>query len=123
MRAAIIKMKKGPGNGKLFTGEDWNDEATLTEGSYPYSKVCASFDTARASSFALFCFPAILPGRPQPGNRGLSVHPHRRAERFQQASGVIFAHALMLIVAFNTAGRPRRRRRAGSWRTRRAWTS
>ena len=34
-----MKMKKGPANGKLFTDEDWNDEATLTEGSYPYSKV------------------------------------------------------------------------------------
>ena len=37
--AAIMKMKKGPANGKQFTDEDWNDEATLTEGSYPYSKV------------------------------------------------------------------------------------
>lgn len=36
--AAIMKTKKGPGNGKLYTDEDWNDEATLTEGSYPFSK-------------------------------------------------------------------------------------
>ena len=37
--AAIMKSKKGPAKGELFTDEDWNDEATLTEGSYPYSKV------------------------------------------------------------------------------------
>lgn len=36
-----MKNKKGPINGKVFTDEDWNDEATLTEGSYPYSKVQA----------------------------------------------------------------------------------
>jgi hypothetical protein len=35
-----MKMKKGPANGDMFTDEDWNDEATLTEGSYPYSKAC-----------------------------------------------------------------------------------
>ena len=35
-------MKKGPANGKLFTGEDWNDEATLNESPYPYSKVCTA---------------------------------------------------------------------------------
>ena len=38
-RAAILKMKKGPANGKSFTDEDWNDEATLTDSPYPYSKV------------------------------------------------------------------------------------
>ena len=40
--AAIMKMKKGPANGKAFTDEDWNDEATLTESPYPYSKVCGT---------------------------------------------------------------------------------
>lgn len=37
--AAIMKMKGGPLKGKVFTDEDWNDEATVNEGSYEYSKV------------------------------------------------------------------------------------
>lgn len=42
----MIKRKKGPGNGELYTDEDWNDEATLTDASYAFSKVsctCAHF--------------------------------------------------------------------------------
>ncbi|CAL8462009.1 g1540 [Coccomyxa elongata] len=39
--AAIMKMKKGPLKGKVFTDEDWNDEATVNEGSYEYSKTQA----------------------------------------------------------------------------------
>lgn len=38
--AAIVKPKKGAGNGKLFTEEDWNDESSLTDGPYRFSKVC-----------------------------------------------------------------------------------
>ena len=37
--AAIVKPKAGPCNGKLFTEEDWNDESTLTDGPYRFSKV------------------------------------------------------------------------------------
>ena len=37
--AAIMKMKNGPLKGKVFTDEDWNDEATVNEGPYEYSKV------------------------------------------------------------------------------------
>ena len=43
-------MKKGPANGKLFTDEDWNDEATLTEGPYPYSKVCGASSSVKPNS-------------------------------------------------------------------------
>ena len=35
----MIKRKKGPSNGELYTDEDWNDEATLAEASYAFSKV------------------------------------------------------------------------------------
>ena len=41
--AAIVKGKKGPSNSSLYTEEDWNDESSLTNGPYMYSKVC---DTA-----------------------------------------------------------------------------
>ena len=37
--AAIVKSAKGPSNGNLFTEEDWNDESSLTEGPYSFSKV------------------------------------------------------------------------------------
>lgn len=37
--AAIMKMKKGPLRGKVFTDEDWNDENNLEDGPYQYSKV------------------------------------------------------------------------------------
>ena len=36
----MIKRKKGPSNGELYTDEDWNNEATLAEASYAFSKVC-----------------------------------------------------------------------------------
>lgn len=36
--AAMIKSKKGPSNGKAYTEADWNDESSLTEGPYQYSK-------------------------------------------------------------------------------------
>jgi nucleoside-diphosphate-sugar epimerase len=39
--AAIMKMKNGPLKGKVFTDEDWNDEATVNEGPYEYSKTQA----------------------------------------------------------------------------------
>ena len=39
--AAIMKSKKGPASGSLYTDEDWNDEATLTDSAYSYSKVTA----------------------------------------------------------------------------------
>ena len=38
----MIKRKKGPSNGELYTDEDWNDEATLAEASYAFSKVTSS---------------------------------------------------------------------------------
>lgn len=34
-----MKPAKGPFNGKLFTEEDWNDESSLTDGPYRFSKV------------------------------------------------------------------------------------
>ena len=38
--AAQVKIKKGPVNGNIYDADgDWNDEATLTEGSYMFSKV------------------------------------------------------------------------------------
>lgn len=37
--AAVVKAKKGPANGKLFTEEDWNDESSLTDEPYRFSKV------------------------------------------------------------------------------------
>ena len=37
--AAVVKGKKGPLNGKLFTEEDWNDESSLTDEPYRFSKV------------------------------------------------------------------------------------
>ncbi|EIE25032.1 NAD(P)-binding protein [Coccomyxa subellipsoidea C-169] len=36
--AAIMKMKKGPLKGKVFTDQDWNDENTVSDGPYMYSK-------------------------------------------------------------------------------------
>ncbi len=41
MRAAIVKPAAGPCNGKLFTEEDWNNESSLTDGPYRFSKVRA----------------------------------------------------------------------------------
>jgi hypothetical protein len=35
----VVKPKGGPSNGKLFTEEDWNNESSLTEGPYYFSKV------------------------------------------------------------------------------------
>ena len=38
--AAQVKIKKGPAKGNIYDADvDWNDEATLTEGSYMFSKV------------------------------------------------------------------------------------
>ena len=38
--AAMIKLEKGPSNGKLYTDKDWNDEATASkETGYYLSKV------------------------------------------------------------------------------------
>ncbi len=33
-----MKMKKGPLKGKVFTDQDWNDENTVSDGPYMYSK-------------------------------------------------------------------------------------
>ncbi len=40
--AAVVKNRKGPANGSLYTEEDWNDESSLTESPYMYSKVNTS---------------------------------------------------------------------------------
>lgn len=37
--AAVVKGRKGPSNGSVYTEEDWNDESSLTESPYMYSKV------------------------------------------------------------------------------------
>ncbi|KAK9908632.1 hypothetical protein WJX75_000697 [Coccomyxa subellipsoidea] len=39
--AAVVKNKKGPSNGSLYTEEDWNDESSLTVSPYMYSKTQA----------------------------------------------------------------------------------
>ena len=36
-----MKMKKGPLKGKVYTDKDWNDENTVSDGPYQYSKVLA----------------------------------------------------------------------------------
>lgn len=36
--AAIVKSQKGPQNGSLFSEEDWNDESSLTDQPYRFSK-------------------------------------------------------------------------------------
>lgn len=47
--AAVVKSEKGPANGSLFTEEDWNDESSLNDQPYRFSKVlvpccvCASY--------------------------------------------------------------------------------
>ena len=40
--AAVVKNRKGPANGSLYTEEDWNDESSLTQSPYMYSKVNTS---------------------------------------------------------------------------------
>ena len=37
--AAVVKGRAGPSNGKVFTEEDWNDESSLTDEPYRFSKV------------------------------------------------------------------------------------
>lgn len=60
--AAVVKNKKGPSNGSLYTEEDWNDESSLTVSPYMYSKV-GHGTTANAESMLpwqperLKCFP------------------------------------------------------------------
>ncbi|EIE24719.1 NAD(P)-binding protein [Coccomyxa subellipsoidea C-169] len=36
--AAVVKSQKGPQNGSLFTEEDWNDESSLDDQPYRFSK-------------------------------------------------------------------------------------
>jgi hypothetical protein len=52
--AAIMKMKKGPLKGKVYTDKDWNDENTVSDGPYQYSKVRRDADHT-ADSFAMAC--------------------------------------------------------------------
>lgn len=37
--AAVVNSKAGPGNGKLYTEEDWNTESSVADEPYRYSKV------------------------------------------------------------------------------------
>lgn len=67
--AAMIKRKKGPGNGELYTDEDWNDEATLADASYAFSKVCSRLARASLSATSVL----LLPVSPKPGNRDLGL--------------------------------------------------
>lgn len=40
MDAAVLKLHKGPSNGKLWNEDDWNDESEADQaGGYMYSKV------------------------------------------------------------------------------------
>jgi hypothetical protein len=36
--AAVVNGKAGPGNGSLFTEEDWNTESSVEDEPYRYSK-------------------------------------------------------------------------------------
>ncbi|CAL8462007.1 g1538 [Coccomyxa elongata] len=54
--AAVVKNRKGPGNGSLYTEEDWNDESSLTESPYMYSKAQAeraAWDMAKEAGLDL----------------------------------------------------------------------
>lgn len=35
----MVNSKAGPGNGKLYTEEDWNTESSVADEPYRYSKV------------------------------------------------------------------------------------
>lgn len=36
---AVVNSKKGPGNGSVYTEEDWNVESSVEDEPYRYSKV------------------------------------------------------------------------------------
>ena len=37
--AAVVNFKAGPGNGNLYTEDDWNTESSVADDAYCYSKV------------------------------------------------------------------------------------
>ena len=50
--AAVVKPSKGPSNGKVFTDQDWNDEAKADpETGYYLSKVCLPAVKGASCSF------------------------------------------------------------------------
>ena len=55
-------MKKGPANGKIYDADnDWNDEATLTEGSYMFSKVWAMCTQLTFNPLHMLCMQTCWP--------------------------------------------------------------